>query len=123
MKNEERLDKLKTAIAEWQKKYRVQDGDPLLAALELFHLYIADISLVGPSGASIPSFIEFRNSVESLDQQSRTISKSVAELTETLRSMPSVKRQFRFYFTTALVLTAFLALVAGILIGKFIWVS
>jgi len=30
---------LKNAILEWQKKYNVQDGDPTLAAVELWEIY------------------------------------------------------------------------------------
>jgi hypothetical protein len=31
---------LQNAVLEWQKKYGIRDGDPMLASLELFHIYL-----------------------------------------------------------------------------------
>ena len=39
MSNEDPKQALKTAVLEWQKKHGVQDGDPILAALELWEIY------------------------------------------------------------------------------------
>ena len=40
MNTEERNLALQNAVLEWQKKYGIRDGDPMLASLELFHIYL-----------------------------------------------------------------------------------
>ena len=40
MNGEERNLTLQNAVLEWQKKYGIRDGDPMLASLELFHIYL-----------------------------------------------------------------------------------
>lgn len=120
MKNEQREIALRTAVLEWQKKYGVQDGDPLLASLELFQIYLGSFqSAAQGNGSYFPSFHEFRDSIELLDDRSKTFSKQVAELTESLREAPNIKRHLRTYHAFAFVLTALGALAAGILIGRF----
>lgn len=120
MKNEQREIALRTAVLEWQKKYGVQDGDPLLASLELFEIYLGSFqSAAQGNGSYFPSFHEFRDSIELLDTRSKTFSKQVAELTEGLREAPNIKRQLRTYHAFAFVLTALGALATGILIGRF----
>jgi hypothetical protein len=121
MKNEQREIALRTAVLEWQKKYGIQDGDPLLASLELFQIYLGSLqSAAHGNGSYFPSFEEFRDSVELLDARSKTFSKQAAELTEALGDAPNIKRQLRSYHAFAFVLTALGALAAGVLIGRFL---
>jgi hypothetical protein len=53
MKGEPREMMLRTAVLEWQKKYGVQDGDPLLASLELFQIYLANLQTGDDAGTGI----------------------------------------------------------------------
>src|SRR5688500_10465108 len=107
MKNEQREVALRTAVLEWQKKYGIQDGDPLLASLELFQIYLGTFQSGTPgNGSHFPSFEEFRDSIELLDARSKAFSKQVAELTDGLREAPNIKRQLLSYHAFAFVLTA-----------------
>ena len=53
---------LKDAILEWRKKYAVQDGDPMLAAVELWEVYFTHAQLNAPK-ERLPGFEEFRTVV------------------------------------------------------------
>lgn len=114
MSGEKRENALQIAILEWQKKYGVQDGDPLLAALELFQIHLSSFT-------PFSFFEEFRDSIELLESHSKTFSKQAAEVSEALHAVPNLKQQLEGYHATAYVLVAFLALAAGILIGKFLF--
>jgi hypothetical protein len=88
MKGDPREMMLRTAVLEWQKKYGVQDGDPLLASLELFQIYLANLQTGDASGSGL-SFQEFRESFELLDQRSKIFAKHAADLIEALRQVPN----------------------------------
>lgn len=121
MNSEQRDIALRTAVLEWQKKYSVQDGDPLLASLELFQIYLGSFqSSTRSDGAYFPSFEEFRESIELLDQRSKSFSKHADELLDALRIAPNIKQQLRSYHAFAFVLTAMGALATGVFIGKFV---
>ena len=47
MTTEDRNLALQNAVLEWQKKYGIRDGDPMLASLELFHIYLWPLSYGG----------------------------------------------------------------------------
>ena len=117
----ERELELKNAVLEWQKKYGIQDGDPLLASLELFHIYLRLAHpQEGQPGSRPPTFDEFRASIELLDQRSKGFAKQAGELIQELRIAPDIQRRLRAYKVSALLLTFVGALAAGILIGKFL---
>ena len=121
MRNEQRDMMLKTAVLEWQKKYGVQDGDPLLASVELFQIYMRSFLIGEPGdGVSSPSFHEFRESFELIDQRSKVFAKHAAELIEALREVPNIKQQLRSFHAAGFVMTAIAALAAGVLIGRFL---
>ena len=90
---------LKNAILEWRKKYSVQDGDPMLAAVELWEIYFIHAQLNGPKEQP-PSFEDFRSTMEEL------------------RAVPKIRSDLNRFPMFALVFTAALALLAGILIGR-----
>ena len=85
---------LQNAILEWQKKYGVRDGDPLLASLELFQIYLTNAhesDAKKPEG-SVPTFVEFRESMEFLDRRCKQVAKLAQELIEALRkSSPAMR--------------------------------
>jgi hypothetical protein len=120
MRNEQRDMMLKTAVLEWQKKYGVQDGDPLLASVELFQIYMRSFLIGEPGdGLSSPSFHEFRESFELLDQRTKTFAKQATELIQELRKLPEIARQMRSGRGVILFLLLLVALAAGVAIGRF----
>ena len=118
MKGEQREMMLKTAVLEWQKKYGVQDGDPLLASLELFHIYLRTHEQPS-NGSHSPTFGEFRESIELLDQRTKTFAKQASELTQELRKLPDSARRMGSGRCIVLLILVLGALAAGIAIGKF----
>ncbi len=112
---------LKNAVLEWQKKYGIRDGDPLLASLELFHIYLR---VTHPSasqqGSRLPAFEDFRATIELLDQRSKRFSKQAGELIQELRIGPDIRRRLRAFKASALLLTFIGAFVSGLVIGKFL---
>ena len=111
---------LKAAILEWQKKQGVADNDPMLAQLQLWEVYFNNTRLQS-SKESIPSFGEFRSSLEQMERLSQGFSKQTAELIQEIRAVPKLRSDLNSFPHFALVLTALGALVTGILIGKFIF--
>ena len=116
MSPEERNLALQNAVLEWQKKYGIRDGDPMLASLELFHIYLRTF---GPSsnGSRSPTFEEFRESIELLDQRTKTFAKQAAELIQELRRFPAGAPQNHWLLLVFMVLAA---LAAGIALGKYV---
>jgi hypothetical protein len=109
---------LKNAILEWRKKYGVQDGDPMLAAVELWEIYFSHAQ-VHPSKDRFPSFEEFRSTMEQLERLGGDFKGRAAEIIQELRDVPKIRSDLNRFPMFALVFTAALALLAGILIGKF----
>ncbi len=110
---------LRNSILQWQKKYGIVDGDPILACLELFEIYFSAIRPEG-EGSRQPTFEEFRSSLELLDQRSKGFTKQAAEVIQEMRAVPDFRRRLRLYHVAALFCTAAAALAAGLLIGKFL---
>ncbi len=118
MNSEERNLTLQNAVLEWQKKYGIQDGDPMLASLELFHIYLRTFE-PPVTGSRPPTFEEFRESIELLDQRTKTFAKQATELIQELRKLPQMVRQMRSGRGLILFLLLLITLAAGIAIGKF----
>ena len=118
MNGEERNLTLQNAVLEWQKKYGIRDGDPMLASLELFHIYLRTFE-PSANGSRPPTFEEFRESIELLDQRTKTFAKQAAELIQELRKLPATARQMRSSSGVIFFLLLCVALAAGIAIGKF----
>jgi hypothetical protein len=118
MNGEERNLALQNAVLEWQKKYGIRDGDPMLASLELFHIYLRT-QKPSANGTCPPTFEEFRESIELLDQRTKTFAKQAAELIQELRKLPETARQMRFGRSLMLLILMLGALATGIAIGKF----
>lgn len=113
---------LQNAILGWQKKYGIRDGDPLLASLELFEIYLKNARLHDgtdskPDEASPPSFGEFRESMERMDSRCKQAGKLAQELIGELRKRSSAKRSS--YDGVLFVSVLFGILIVGILIGRF----
>ena len=118
MNPEERNLALQNAVLEWQKKYGIRDGDPMLASLELFHIYLRTHE-PSANGSRPPTFEEFRESIELLDQRTKTFAKQATELIQELRKLPDAARRMRSGSGLILFLLLLIALATGIAIGKF----
>jgi len=110
---------LKNAILEWRKKYAVQDGDPMLAAVELWEIYFSRAQLNGLN-QRLPSFEEFRSTMEQCERLSGDLTGRATEVIEELRAVPKIRSDLNRFPMFALVFTSALALLAGILIGEFV---
>jgi len=109
------------AVVEWKKKYQVQENDPMFAALELFQIYFGHIHATTKGEASrIPSFVEFRNTVERLDGCSNRFLKQAIELIDTMRGVPDIRQQIEIYHAVLIALVALLCMGSGIFIGMLI---
>ena len=109
---------LKNAILEWRKKYGVQDGDPMLAAVELWEIYFTHTQLSSPK-ERLPSFEDFRDTLEQLERLGGDFTGRAGEIIQELRAVPKLRSDLNQFPVFALIFTAALALLAGILIGKF----
>lgn len=107
-------DPLARAIADWQRKHRIADDDPILAVLELVRLQIQH-ARVGRDDidAAPPGFEDFRGTIELLDRRSKAFIQQASDLVAELRRFGlNLKRINRARVATQLAL-----LVAGIVIG------
>lgn len=110
---------LKNAVLDWQKKNGIRDGDPILATLELWEIYLN--SLHGGSFKDrIATFDEFRGSLEQLDRACRELRKYAGEIIVEIRAVPRIRSDLIAFPYFALIFTAVVALLAGGLIGKFL---
>ena len=107
---------LKNAILEWQKKYNVKDGDPMLAAVELWEIYFTHAQLNGPKH---PSFEDFRSTLEQWERLGGDFTGRAADIIKELRDVPKIRSDLNRFPIFALVFSAALALLAGILIGRY----
>ncbi len=111
-------DPLADAIADWQRKHRVADGDPMIAALELVRVYLQHARPA--DNAQIPSFEDFRGTMELLDQRSKSFINQASDLVAELRRFgQNVERLNRVRVAT-LVLLVVCATVAGALVGRWL---
>jgi hypothetical protein len=110
---------LKNAVLEWRKKYGIQDGDPMLAAVELWEIYLNHVQ-DQPSKNRFPSFEEFRKTMEQLERLGDDFKGRAAEIINELRDVPKIRSDLNRFPMFALVFTTAVALLAGILIGKFV---
>ena len=112
-------DSLAKAIADWQRRHRIADGDPMIAALELVRIYLHHARPIGDDAyAAPPSFEDFRGTVELLDRRSKSFITQAADLvTELRRFGQNVARLNRARALMQIVLVA-LGAVAGVLIDR-----
>ncbi len=111
-------DPLEQAIADWQRKHRIADGDPMIAALELVRVYIQHARPA--DDAQFPSFDDFRGTVELLDRRSKSFINQASDLVAELRRFgQNVERLNRVRVTTLVLLVA-CAAVAGALVGRWL---
>ena len=112
-------DPLAVAISDWQRKHRIADGDPMIAALELVRIYLRHAREIdGSQAAPPPSFEDFRCTIELLDRRSKSFVQQITDVVGELRRFgQSVERLNRSRFLTQLMLVA-LGILTGVLIGR-----
>ncbi len=111
-------DPLADALAEWQRKHRIADGDPMIAALELVRVYIQHGRPA--DDAQIPSFDDFRGTIELLDRRSKSFINQASDLVSELRRFGrNVERLNRVRIATLLLLVT-CAAVTGVLVGRWL---
>lgn len=111
-------DPLADALADWQRKHRIADGDPMIAALELVRVYIQHARPT--DDAQIPSFEDFRGTIELLDRRSKSFINQASDLVAELRRFgQNVERLNRVRLATLVPLVVSAA-VAGVLVGRWL---
>lgn len=111
-------DPLADALADWQRKHRIADGDPMIAALELVRVYIQHARPA--DDAQIPSFDDFRSTIELLDRRSKSFINQASDLVSELRRFrQNVERLNRVRIATLLLLVT-CAAVTGVLVGRWL---
>jgi hypothetical protein len=112
-------DPLTEAIAEWQRKQHIADGDRMIAVLELVRIYLLHSPKTddGPD-APRPGFEDFRGTIELLDRRSKAFVQQATDLIGELRRFgQNVKRINRERLITLCVVIGLGALV-GMLIDR-----
>jgi hypothetical protein len=110
-------DPLAKSIAEWQRKHRIADDDPILAILELVRLQIRHAHANrDDANAAPPSFEDFRGTIELLDRRSKAFIQQATDLIAELRRFGlNVQRINRARLVTQLLLIALGGAVGGLL--------
>jgi hypothetical protein len=114
-------DELALAIAEWQRKHRIEDGDPMIAVLELVRIHLQHAHEIDDDPeAPPPPFEEFRSVIELLDRRSKSFVQQAADVMGEMRRFgQSIERVNETRLALHLTLTAF-GVVFGLLLGKFL---
>jgi len=106
-------------VAEWQRKYRIADGDPMIAALELVRIYLQTARHAENSPDSqIPSFEDFRDTIELLDRRSKSFINQASDLVAELRRFGQNVERLNHVRWITLLLLIVLSGVAGALINR-----
>ena len=79
-------DPLAGAIADWQRKHRIADHDPILAVLELVRLQLQH-ARVGREDDDVapPGYEDFRGTIELLDRRSKVFVQQASDVVTELR--------------------------------------
>jgi len=106
----------KQLVTDWQKKHGIADDDPILATVELFEIY-ADSLATAPQAkqSDPPTFGEFRDSLQKLDQISKNLTNVAQDLTNEIRkSLPKSSSKGGFSFVLIILIAALTAVAAYI---------
>ena len=92
-------DPLQRAIGEWQRKHHIADGDPMIATLDLVRLYL-EHNGAPRDDAPLPSFEDFRGTIELLDRRSKSFINQAYDLVSEMRRFgQNVKTLHRAHVT------------------------
>ena len=87
---------LEDAIRQWQLKYKVPDGDPVIIVLELTRLALRHACTKSNEGERIPSYGEYRETVELMDHRSKVFINQSRDLLDAMRLVVPRLRQRTF---------------------------
>lgn len=110
-------DRFQQAIEQWRQQHKLREDEPLLLCLELFRIHQQQWDAIRRE--ELPSFSDFRDSLVQLHQHTTAFQRQAAALTEELRRYKSATRLVA-PSVTGLLLTALLAIVVGIFIGRYL---
>ena len=108
-------DEFEEAVAEWRSRHRLAEDDAVLLLVELFRLHQRHWDEI--RRRELPSFEQFRSDIAKLSEAAKTFQKDSAAVLEVMRSQPPKRPRPRVSLSIATV-SAILALLAGILIGR-----
>lgn len=109
------------ALAEWRRKHGIRDDDSVLQMLELLKLFFQNVKVEIPPDTDSIQLVTVRVSLQTLAQLTKEFSKEARELTQEIRSVPKVSDQLSSGRAVAFLCVAIASLLAGILIGKFLF--
>lgn len=109
------------AVTEWRRKHGIRDNDPLLAATELLKLFFQNVKIEVPPDSESATFAVVRATLQNLNKLGKEFYKEARELTQEIRSVPKLEKELSAGRAIAFLCTAISALVAGVLIGKFLF--
>ena len=112
-------DQLALAISEWQRKHGIDEGDPMIAVLELVRIHLRHAhELDDDLSAPPPQFEDFRGVMEMFDRRSKSFVQQAADIMGELRRFgQSVERVNQTRLALHVTLTAF-GIATGLLLGK-----
>ncbi len=122
MNAQERKLALRNAVLEWQRKYDVNDGDPILASLELFQIYMeSHVWAERDGGPKLPAFSEFRDLTETLDTRTREFVRQTDELIRELRKLPDARQVQCRHYLLSIIVVAVLATAFGVALSQLLF--
>ena len=110
---------LANAILEWKRKHNIRDGDPMMASLEVLEIYFNYRYGNGPIKPP-PSYTEFRQTLEDTERLIIQLGKHAGEVIQEVRAVPTLRQETARGTVIAIITAAVSALIAGVLIGKFL---
>lgn len=108
------------ALNEWRLKHGIRDDDSVLQMLELLKLFFQNVKIELPDDPDTVKLLNVRTSLQALTQQAKEFSRDARELTVEIRKVPNITEQLSAGRGIAFVCVALSALVAGIIIGRFL---
>lgn len=108
----------KELTQEWQKRHSIADDDPLFAAVELFEIYANSLPQhISKTIEEPPSFGEFRDTLDKLDQISKRFTNVAQDLTNEIRkNRPAKTKQSGGFIYVAVAI-----ILLGACVGYFYW--
>ena len=104
------------ALADWQRKHRIADDDPMIAAMELARIYVQHAGRADGADVQIPSFEDFRGTIELLDRRSKSFINQASDLVAELRRFgQNLDRLNRVRWFTLLLLVVFSGAVGALI--------
>lgn len=108
---------LQKAIAQWRKRHHIREDEAILLCLELFQIHQQHWDEL--RRREFPSFAEFRDNLSQLRSTTILVRRDAAALLDELRRHEG-GRKLTAPSVAGVIATGIFAVVAGILIGKFL---